>query len=162
MSRLLWPLAVVVALIIGWATSGVTSKAPAVREIERLTQQVTTLQAKLRVAEEMAAAAGPVAASVGTNGRSSGRSSGPAGDRSHAAFAQEDRLVQESLARAAATERVRNPQAQGDATSASSDSKAKAAPPAWVRSAATPRLPTTRRWAASSPSSVSRTDTWEP
>jgi HEAT repeat protein len=133
MSRLLWPLAVVMALVIGWSTSGVTGKAPAVREIERLTQQVTTLQAKLRVAEEMAAAAGPVAASVATSGRSSGRSSGPQGERSQAAFAQEDRLVQESLARAAAAERARNPQAQGDAAATSSDSKAKPAPPATVQ-----------------------------
>jgi hypothetical protein len=132
MSRLLWPLAVVIALFIGWVAGGVASKTPAVREIERLTQQVTTLQAKLRVAEEMAAAV-PAAVSVAASGRSSGRSSGSEGGRSQAAFAQEDRLVQESLARAAAAERTRAPQMQGDGASAPSESKAKAAPPATVQ-----------------------------
>ena len=130
MSRLLWPLAVVVAGVIGWTTAGVTSKTPTVREVERLTQQVTTLQAKLRVAEEMAAAGTSVAASVSADRRASGRSSGSESLRSQAAFAQEDRLVQESLARAAAVERGRQP---GDAASAPGESKAKAPPPATVQ-----------------------------
>ena len=133
MSRLLWPLAVVVALFIGWATAGVASKGPAVREIERLTQQVTTLQSKLRVAEEIAAAAGPPLTSVSASGRSSGRSGGPEGGRSHIALAQEDRLVQESLARAAAVERARQATAQGEVPPARSDSQAKSAPPATVQ-----------------------------
>jgi HEAT repeat protein len=131
MSRLLWPLAVVIALVIGWAAAGVTSKTPTVREVERLTQQVTTLQAKLRVAEEMAAAGSSVAASIAVDRRASGRSSGSESQRSQAAFAQEDRLVQESLTRAAAVERGRQP-GQGDAASAP-ESKAKAPPPATVQ-----------------------------
>ena len=132
MSRLLWPLAVVVAVAIGWTTAGVTSKTPTVHEVERLTQQVTTLQAKLRVAEEMAAAGTSVAASVSADRRASGRSSGSESLRSQAAFAQEDRLVQESLARATAVERGRQP-GQGDAASAPGESKAKAPPPATVQ-----------------------------
>jgi len=132
MSRLLWPCAVVSALVIGWTTGGVTSKTPTVREMERLTQQVTTLQAKLRVAEEMAAAA-PVAASVASGGRPAGRSSGPeTSTGSQAALAREDRLVQESLARAAAAERLRQT-AHADVPAASSESKAKAATPATVQ-----------------------------
>ena len=133
MSRLLWPLAVVVALVIGWASAGGTAKIPTVREVERLTQQVTTLQAKLRVAEERAAEAGTPGASVAAGGRSSSRHSGPDSERALAAFAREDRLVQESLARATAAERARSPQAQGDGTAASSDSKAKVATPATVQ-----------------------------
>lgn len=133
MSRLLWPLAVVIALFIGWATAGVTSKTPTVREVERLTQQVTTLQAKLRVAEELAAAAGPISASVAVTGRPSTRAPGDSGERSQAALAREDRLVQESLARAAATERAREIQSQGEAAAAPSESKAKPAPPATVQ-----------------------------
>lgn len=131
MSRLLWPCAVLVALVIGWTTGGVTSKTPTVREVERLTQQVTTLQAKLRVAEEIAATA-PVAASVATGGRASGRSAGSESAGSQAAFAREDRLVQESLARAAADERLR-PTSQADPPAATAESKAKPATPATVQ-----------------------------
>jgi HEAT repeat protein len=133
MSRLLWPFAVVVALFLGWASAGVTSKTPTVREVERLTRQVTTLEAKLRVAEERATEAGTAAASVAAGVRSPSRYSGPDSERAQAAFVREDRLVQESLARAAAGERARHPQAQGDATSASSESKAKAAAPTTVQ-----------------------------
>jgi hypothetical protein len=133
MSRLLWPIAVVIALVIGWATAGVTSKATTIREVERLTQQVTTLQAKLRVAEEMAAAAGPMTASLSPSAGSSRRYLGPDSARSQAAFAQEDRLVQESLARAAAAERGRQAAGQSDAAPATSESKAKPAPPATVQ-----------------------------
>lgn len=132
MSRLLWPLAVVLALFVGWASAGLAVKAPAVREIERLTQQVTTLQARLRVAEEMAAAES-AAASVGAGGRALGRYSGPDGGRSLIAATQEDRLVQESLARAAAAERARRGQGDGDSPSGKSDSQAKAASPATVQ-----------------------------
>lgn len=132
MSRLLWPCAVVSALVIGWLMAGLTSKTPTVREVERLTQQVTTLQAKLRVAEEMAAAL-PVAASVAATARSSTRHSAPDSARSEAFFAQEDRLVQESLARAAAAERGRGAPSAADAAVAPSDAKAKTAPPPTVQ-----------------------------
>ena len=131
MSRLFWPFAVVVALFIGWASAGLTSKPPKAREIERLTQQVTTLQARLRVAEETAAAA-PLAVSLDAGGRPS-RYSGPDSGRAHSVSAQEDRLVQESLARAAATERASRGQAQGDSPAAKSDSQAKRTPPANVQ-----------------------------
>jgi hypothetical protein len=131
MSRLLWPFAVVLALFIGWASAGLAGKAPKAREIERLTEQVTTLQARLRVAEETAAAA-PMAVSMDAGGRSAARYSGPDGGRAHSLSAQEDRLVQESLARAA-TERAGRGQAQGDSSAAKSDSQAKPAPPATVQ-----------------------------
>jgi HEAT repeat protein len=132
MRRLLWPFAVVLALFIGWGSAGLASKAPKARDIERLTQQVTTLQARLKVAEETAAAA-PLAVSLDAGGRSSVRYAGPDGGRAHSVAAQEDRLVQESLARAAATERASRGQAQGDSPAAKSDSQAKAAPPATVQ-----------------------------
>src|SRR2546423_1069923 len=125
MSRLLWPFAVVLALFIGWWSAGLTSKTPKAREIERLTQQVTTLQARLRVAEETAAAS-PLAISMDPGGRSSARPSGADGGRTHSISAQEDRLVQESLARA--TDRAGRGQAQGDSAAAQSDAQAKAAP----------------------------------
>jgi hypothetical protein len=80
----------------------------------------------------MAAVGSSVAASVAADRRPSGRSPGSESQRSQAAFAQEDRLVQESLARAAAVERGRQP-GQGDATSAPAESKAKAPPPATVQ-----------------------------
>jgi HEAT repeat protein len=130
MSRLLWPFAVVLAFIIGWGSASLPSKAPKAREIERLTQQVTTLQARLRVAEETAAAA-PLAVSMDAGGRSSARYSGPDGGRAHAVSPQEDRLVQESLARTAASERASR--GQGDLPAAKSDSPAKPAPPATVQ-----------------------------
>jgi HEAT repeat protein len=129
MSRLLWPLAVVVALFVGWWSAGVASKTTTVREVERLTQQVTTLQARLRVAEEMAGAG--VAASVsGSGGRT--RQAGPLSERTLTASTQEDRLVQESLARAAASERARQG-AAGEASPTRSDSQSKPAPPPTVQ-----------------------------
>ena len=126
MSRLLWGFAVVVALIIGWWSASVTNKPPTAREVERLTQQVTTLQARLRVAEEMAAT-GPLAAASIPSG-SKLRGTGRGEDRTLTVSAQEDRLVHESLARAAAAERARGGQNPGDASIAKSDSQAK--PPA--------------------------------
>jgi HEAT repeat protein len=130
MGRLLWPVAVIVALFIGWAAADVARKSPAVREVERLNQEVTTLQARLRVAEEMAAA-GPAASVAG--GRS-GRYSRPEAEPSQAASAREDRLIQESLARAGAVGQPRRGvQADGDAPSARSDSQRKAGPPATVQ-----------------------------
>jgi hypothetical protein len=131
MSRLLWPCAVVLALVIGWGTAGLGNKTPKAREIERLTQQVTTLQARLRVAEETAAAA-PLVVSMDTGGRPA-RHAGPDGARAHSVSAQEDRLVQESLARTAAAERASRGPAQGDPPAAKADSPAKAAPPATVQ-----------------------------
>lgn len=130
MSRLLWPVAVVVALIIGWASAGVTSKVPAARDVERLTQQVTTLQARLRVAEEMAAT-GPAAASVVT-GRKLPRPESH-DERTLTVAAQEDRLIRESLARAAAAERGRGGQNGGDGATAKPDAQSKPAAPPTVQ-----------------------------
>ena len=93
MSRLLWPGAVVLALFVGWWSAGGTSKTATVREVERLSQQVTTLQARLRVAEEMAAA-GPAASVAVASGRL--KQTGPHAERALTASTQEDRLVQES------------------------------------------------------------------
>ena len=130
MSRLLWPLSVVVALCLGWASAGVTTKSPTARDVERLTQQVTTLQSRLRVAEESAAAITPASMIAGER---PARQPATNGDRSHSVAAQEERLVQESLARAAVTERARRGQAQGDSPSAKSDSQSKQGPPPTVQ-----------------------------
>ena len=130
MSRLLWPVAVVLALLIGWGSASLAGKTPKGREIERLTQQVATLQARLRVAEETAAAT-PLAVSMDAGGRSA--RSGRDGGRAHSISAQEDRLVEESLARAAAPERTARGQRQGDSHAARSDSEKRAAPPPSVQ-----------------------------
>jgi len=122
MRRLLWPSVVVVALVIGWASAGVTNKPAATREVERLTQQVTTLQARLRVAEEIAAT-GPAAASIASSSKLRGSGSGE--ERTLVVAAQENRLVNESLARAAAAERARAAQNPGDPSTGKSDSQAK-------------------------------------
>jgi hypothetical protein len=56
MKHLLWPLAVVVAFGIGWAASGVAMHSPsAAPDVEQLKQQVSTLQARLRAREDVAA-----------------------------------------------------------------------------------------------------------
>ena len=131
MSRLLWPLSVVLALVIGWAFAGAPNKIlPRAREVERLNQQVTTLQARLGVAEERAAAV-----SVDGAARSGTRYSGSDGGRvqSTSTSSQEDRLVQESLARAAASEGARGGQGQGDSAMIKSDSQTKPAPPPSVQ-----------------------------
>jgi hypothetical protein len=65
MERLLWLIAIPLAFGIGWAAAGGSSTPPAVREVEQLKQQVTTLQARLHAREEVSAsrqAAGPSAA----------------------------------------------------------------------------------------------------
>jgi hypothetical protein len=63
MARLLWPLALVVAFVAGWAVSDVARREPAlVQEVDRLQKtvsrllvQVDTLQARLRAREQLAA-----------------------------------------------------------------------------------------------------------
>jgi HEAT repeat protein len=54
MERLLWLLGLAAAFGLGWAAGGSTTP-PAPREVERLQQQVTTLQARLAAREEAAA-----------------------------------------------------------------------------------------------------------
>ncbi len=63
MKHLLWPLAVVVTFGIGWAASGISRPAPG-PDVERLQEQVATLQARLQARE----------------GRASSRQSGPSAD----------------------------------------------------------------------------------
>lgn len=55
MIRLLWPLALVVTFVVGWEASRVLRSVPGA-EIEKLQQQVTTLQARLQTRESLAAA----------------------------------------------------------------------------------------------------------
>lgn len=58
--RLLWPLAVLAAFAAGWAAASVGGKTPVTREaapeVERLRQQVSTLQARLQVREQVSEA----------------------------------------------------------------------------------------------------------
>jgi len=58
MLRLLWPLALVITFVVGWEASRLNRPAPA-PEVEKLQQQVTTLQARLHARESMAAARQP-------------------------------------------------------------------------------------------------------
>jgi hypothetical protein len=60
MTRLLWPLALVMTFVVGWEASRMLRPAPRA-EVEKLQQQVTTLQARLQARETLAAlrASGP-------------------------------------------------------------------------------------------------------
>ena len=61
MDRLLWPLAFVATFVIGWGSATIVRKATGpsdstqAQEVVRLQQQVTTLQARLRAREDLAA-----------------------------------------------------------------------------------------------------------
>jgi hypothetical protein len=54
MTRLLWPLVLVVTFVVGWEASRVFRPAPRA-DVEKLQQQVTTLQARLQARETLAA-----------------------------------------------------------------------------------------------------------
>jgi hypothetical protein len=101
MARLLWPLAVVAAFVVGWATAGVTGKTSASREAERetesLRQQVSTLHARLHARDEVAA--DRMSATPATP---PGRRGSAQGDASLTATVREERMVQELRARGAA------------------------------------------------------------
>ncbi|HEX2439912.1 MAG TPA: HEAT repeat domain-containing protein [Methylomirabilota bacterium] len=99
MTRLLWALALVVTFTIGWAVAGTLRPAPWVasdperlREtVARLSQQVTTLQARLKAREERLAerpSSGELAGDVAISG---GRARRSAGERVLAAESSESR-----------------------------------------------------------------------
>src|SRR5262245_5934096 len=100
MARLLWPLAVVAAFVVGWAAAGVTGKTSPSREAEReaesLRQQVSTLQARLHAREEVAA--DRVSATPATP---TGRRGAAQGDAGLTATVREERMLQELRARGA-------------------------------------------------------------
>jgi len=101
MARLLWPLAVIIAFLGGWAIAGMTGKASVSREAEReaehLRQQLTTLQARLHAREEVAA--DRVSATPTTP---AGRRGSALGDAGLTATVREERMVQELRARGTA------------------------------------------------------------
>src|SRR5262249_12723615 len=99
MTRLLWPLAVIAAFLVGWAIAGVggkpsVSREAADREAEQLRQQVSTLQARLRAREEVAAqrvSATPVTPSA--------RRGAAQSDVSVTATVREERMLQDLRSR---------------------------------------------------------------
>src|SRR4029079_9041468 len=60
MPRLLWPLMLVITFVVGWEASRLNRPAPA-PDVEKLQQQVTTLQARLHARESMGGARPPAA-----------------------------------------------------------------------------------------------------
>jgi HEAT repeats len=102
MARLLWPLAVVAAFLVGWAIAGGGGRTFALRaaerEAEHLREQVTTLQARLHARDEIAAARVPTAASAAVPGRRGSAQS----DVGLTATVREERMVQELRARGTA------------------------------------------------------------
>ena len=102
MARLLWPVAVVAAFVVGWAIAGITGK-PAVsretaeREAEQLRQQVSTLQARLHAREEITAQRGSDAPVT-----PSGRRGAAQSDVSVTATMREERMLQDLRARSSA------------------------------------------------------------
>lgn len=59
MRRVLWPIALLVTFMLGWAAAGAVRKAPSEAQdadaVQRLQQQVETLQARLRARDDLAA-----------------------------------------------------------------------------------------------------------
>src|SRR5690349_11828754 len=102
MGRLLWPLGVIVAFVVGWGLAGVTGKTSAsrdaAREAEQLRAQVTTLQARLHARDELAAEH----VSVAPKGSSAKRAP-DATERGVTAAVREERIIQDLRARAGAT-----------------------------------------------------------
>jgi hypothetical protein len=100
MGRLLWPLGVVAAFLVGWSLAGMTGKTTAsreaAREAEQLRAQVTTLQARLHARKDLGA--GPV--SVAPSGPAPKRAPDPA-ERGVTAAVREERMLQDLRARAA-------------------------------------------------------------
>src|SRR5690349_17351167 len=101
MGRLLWPLGVIVAFVVGWGLAGVTGKTSAsrdaAREAEQLRAQVTTLQARLHARDELAAEH----VSVAPKGSSAKRAP-DATERGVTAAVREERIIQDLRARAGA------------------------------------------------------------
>jgi hypothetical protein len=100
MARLLGPVSVIAAFVVGWGIAGVSAKRSpspdAARETEQLRQQVTTLQARLHAREELAADH-----ASGIPARASARRAPDAAERSVTAAVREDRLIQDLRTRSA-------------------------------------------------------------
>jgi HEAT repeat protein len=94
MARLLWPLAVLAAFLVGWAVASVTGKTSASREATRdaedLRQQVSTLQARLHARDDVVAAR--VSEPAGT---SPGRRAAGQPDGGMTAAMREERMLQD-------------------------------------------------------------------
>ena len=123
MGRLLWPIALIVTFFIGWAVAGVARKAPLVvhdpdhqETVARLQQQVETLQARLRVRDDVAAS----------------RQSRAAADRFGVPGGADDRLFAQSLARGG---RADQPQSAPSVDRASATPRGPAAPTPTVQAA---------------------------
>jgi hypothetical protein len=102
MSRLLWPAAVVAAFLAGWALAAAGGKTSGSRgsasDVERLRQQVTTLQARLHARESLASARAE------SPGNGTTRAPATAGaDGTMTAAMREERMVQELRVRTGAT-----------------------------------------------------------
>jgi HEAT repeat protein len=95
MGRLLWPLAVLAAFGAGWAVAGVAGKTLVTREaapeVERLRQQVVTLQARLPVREEVAEA--PASAPRARAGATPAPRVSAEGERNLTAAMREEQLL---------------------------------------------------------------------
>lgn len=102
MGRLFWPCALAVTFFIGWAAGGVPRKGPPAGgegdqdTVSRLRQQVSTLQARLRARDDLAAARQSGATAEAGAPSRAGVSRA---DRSFAAAVTEERRFPESLAR---------------------------------------------------------------
>ncbi len=105
MGRFRWPLALVVAFFIGWAAAGAARKAPSPAPevdrlqdtVNRLQQQVDTLQARLRAREDLAALRQPGATAQG--GAPSRATAGAGVPPANSFFATEGRSAPGSVAR---------------------------------------------------------------
>ena len=108
MGRLLWPLALVITFLAGLAVGGVAWKAPSAEQavdhlrgtVGRLQQQVSTLQARLRARESLAASRqSGMAAQAGAPSGADPGARGARANRSGAAVVMEERVSPGSLAR---------------------------------------------------------------
>ena len=104
MTRLMWPLAVLVAFGAGWAVAGVTGTTlaarEATREAEQLRQQVSTLQVRLGAREHVAGPRTP-AASVRAGGPAAPGASAE-DERDLTAAMREERILRDIRARGGA------------------------------------------------------------
>jgi len=102
MSRVLWPAAVVVAFVAGWALAGIGAKTSTSRaapdDVEHLRQQVTTLQARLHARESAAPPRGEAPGATTTR-----RPATASADGGMTAAMREERMVQELRVRGGTT-----------------------------------------------------------
>lgn len=99
MARFLWPLGVIAAFLIGWGLAGVTGRAPVSREpaseVKQLRQQVTALQARLRVRDEVTGGR----LSVTSDATTARRAPSEPAERALTATAREERILRDLRAR---------------------------------------------------------------